>query len=137
MLDAVGGLVLAIGTTKTNTFNSAAIAVPAGSPYPKPIWAKFFYADVDNASGAAVISFTADWSTDGSTWTTAGIENLLAQSETIITTSTTPTYGTAWLPIITYKAWIRLNIVFSSTTGTPTGDFGIYLVDMLEGPFQD
>jgi hypothetical protein len=133
MMDALG-ILLALESVKTNTFNSAAYSMAAGGPYPIPVWAKIFYNTVQNTSGNAVVSFTADWSNDGTTWTTAGLANQVGQAETILTTSTTAQYGVAWIPIVSTKPFYRVNINFSSTTGAPTGKFGIYLVNWGEGP---
>lgn len=80
--------------TKTATFNSSALTLPAGSSWNED-FLRVIYSAASNASGSNTVTFTLDVSYDGgSTWITD------VGGAPAITLSTTAQAGVVYLPIL-------------------------------------
>ncbi len=117
-------LVLQASTTKTATFNGAALILPGGTPR-RGMWARVIYSAANQASGSGVWTFSVDVCLDGvpTTWRSDFL------GEPIITLTTTAQAGEIFIPFnvqpvvisgVITAPQIRLTATLSGSPTTPT-----------------
>lgn len=104
-------LALQASVTKTATFNGTGLSIPTGTPKNKPLYARVIVTDAVTSSGAGTATFRLRYSADDSTY--AGISET---ADTELTLSTTTQTGEFFIPLVTTKAYVRLEL--SAITGT-------------------
>lgn len=110
MYDAL--LVLQSAVTKTTAFASTGVNLPTGTPK-RGLRARFIATNVSAPTAGAVFTPTIDHSSDNTAWT-----NLA--TGTPLTAGTAATTSEQFIPVNTQKAYVRLNVLQSPTTGSPT-----------------
>lgn len=102
--------VLQSSVTKTATFNSAGLNLPGGTPT-RGLVANIRYGAANTSSGAGSITFQITESSDNSTF--GGPKQTI---ESTITLDSTAKAGEIFIPFITNKPYVRLEL--SAITGT-------------------
>lgn len=104
-------LALQASVTKTATFNSTAVDLATMTPRTIPLFARIIVTDAVNSSGAGTATLRLTFSSDNSTF--AGISQV---TETTLVTSATTQTGEFFIPLMTDKRYVRLEL--SALTGT-------------------
>jgi hypothetical protein len=104
-------LALQASVTKTATFNGTGVSLPTGTPQASPMFARIIITDAKTTSGAGTATFRVTYSADNSSW--AGISET---ADTELTLSGTTQTGELFIPLITKKPYVRLEL--SALTGT-------------------
>jgi hypothetical protein len=105
-------LAMQASVTKTGTFNSTAIDLKTKSPlFGNVLWCRLVYQNANTSSGAGAATFRLTFSSDNSTF--AGIAQT---ADTVLTLSTTAISGEVFIPIVTDKRYVRLEL--SAISGT-------------------
>lgn len=105
-------LVLQTSTTKTATFNGTAIDLKTGTG-PRGLVCRLTYSAANTSAGAGAVTLRLTDSTDNSTF--GGIVGQPAES--VLTLSTTALAATVYIPFITHKRYVRLEVSAISGTG--------------------
>lgn len=122
MYDAL--LVAQASVTKTSTFNSTAVNLPAGTLPWRPLIMRVVYSAATNASGSNSVTFSVDESADNSTF-----YQLVNDAREVINLSTTAQSGELLIPFVTTQPYVRLTCTIAGGGSTPTvtyfGDIGL------------
>ena len=104
---------LQASVTKTGTFNSTAVDLKTMSPlFNNILWARVIYSAANTSAGAGAATLRLTYSADNSTF--AGISEV---AETELTLSTTALSGEVFIPLVTNKRYVRLELSAISGTG--------------------
>lgn len=104
---------LQASVTKTGTFNSTAVDLKTRSPlFGMLLFARIIYSAANTSSGAGAATLRLTFSADNSSF--AGIAEV---AETELTLSTTALSGEVYIPIVTDKRYVRLELSAISGTG--------------------
>lgn len=98
--------------TKTGTFNSTGIDLKDGTP-PRALFCRVVYSAANTSSGAGAATFRVTDSADNSTF--AGIVGSPVGAQ--LTLSTTAQTGEVYIPIVTSRRYVRLELSAISGTG--------------------
>ena len=108
---------LQASVTKTATFNGTAVDLKSCSPlFGTILWARIIYSAASTSAGAGAVTLRLTFSSDNSTF--AGISEV---ADTEITLSTTALSGEVFVPLVTTKRYVRLEVsAISGTNATIT-----------------
>jgi hypothetical protein len=112
---ADANLVLQASVTKVDTFNSAGVNLPTGTPA-RGLVARVIYSAASEASGGKTVTFKIQHGdTLGGTY-----YDLTSAADQALTLTTTAQAGEIFIPFRTRRAYVRLVQTLSASTNSPT-----------------